>query len=330
MATSVDKTTPPKKSEIEKLIEEYSPWYHSMNLGYGLRTPGRYGENLVAVAALMKHVDFRGLNCLDLGTANGKMSFLMEKLGANVLATDTILRPAVPKLIEMFDSKVETFWGLSYQDLPKFRKGGSDFDFILCSGVLYHIPSPFDCIFNVRRSVRRNGYVIFESACIDDTKSRTMTFNTGDIHSDPSTYWVPTIACMRYLIEYACFRIEAEATRVFEGQVPRHAILAKAVGLDEAKENKDDWISRVCSLASSNDPTASYLPHTQFGDAEKTTTVKLKNLKRGTKYKLKKNRAERFIEELNLLELGTPARLEESELSQPQVLIELFAKETVG
>ncbi len=118
---------------------------------------GKYGENLVTVAKLMKHIDFRGLRRLDLGTVCGKMAFLMEKLGADVTAADTVPRSELPKLIEMFGSEVQARFGIFYQNLPEVRRDEGPFDFILCSGVLYHIHSLLDCIFHVRAAVERDG-----------------------------------------------------------------------------------------------------------------------------------------------------------------------------
>lgn len=61
-------------------------WYHTLELGPGLLTPGRI--DLRAVAARVLPDDMSGLRALDVGAFDGFWSFEMERRGAEVVALD--------------------------------------------------------------------------------------------------------------------------------------------------------------------------------------------------------------------------------------------------
>ena len=68
-----------EKEKLTKLLGRHDWWYHRMDLGEGISTPGHYGNNLLPVASLLKHLGLEGFSCLDIGTMDGKMAFLLEK-----------------------------------------------------------------------------------------------------------------------------------------------------------------------------------------------------------------------------------------------------------
>ena len=318
-------TTQPTKTQIAEVIEKNKQyWYHSMNLGHDLRTHGEYGVNLVAVAALLKHVDLNGLKCLDVGTMNGKMAFLMEKLGADVTAVDLGVRLEVLDLIELFQSKVKTRFNTGYQQFPQLREESGLFDFILCSGNIYHIYSPIDFIFETRKTVRKNGYVIFETACTKDTDETIMTFNRGELYADYGTFWVPSIGCLRYLIQYSCFEIVGEAVLRSHG-IPRVAILARAIDLEEMHESvEDDWTREVCSIILNDGPIAGYFPHKDLVTTEEASPIKLDGLTPVTHYRLRGRRSHELMRELKLLEMATPAQIDKPSPKQQRIFKKIF------
>ena len=319
-------TAQPTKTQIAEVIEKNKQWwYHSMNLGHDLRTPGEYGVNLVAVAALLKHVDLNGLKCLDVGTMNGKMAFLMEKLGADVTAVDLGVRVEVLDLIELFQSKVKTRFNTGYQQFPQLREESGLFDFILCSGNIYHIYSPIDFIFETRKTVRKNGYVIFETACTKEDTETKMTFNRGELYADYATFWVPSIGCLRYLIEYSCFEIVAEAVLRSHG-IPRVAMLARAIDLEEMHESVEDkWTKEVCSIVLNDGPVAPYFPHKDLITTEEAAEIKLDGLTTPvTTYRLRGRRSHELMRELKLLEMATPAKIDKPSLGQQRIFKKIF------
>jgi len=318
-------TMQPTKSQIAEVIERNKAyWYHSMNLGYDLRTPGEYGVNLVAVARLMRHLDLSGAKCLDVGTMNGEMAFLMEKLGADVTAIDIGTRVEMLDLAGLFGSNVKTRFGVGYEQFSLLRKEFGLFDFILCSGNLYHVFSPIDFIFQARRTVRKNGYVIFETACTKDDEETIMTFNRGKLYVDHATFWVPSIGCLRYLVQYSCFEIVAEAVLRSHG-IPRVAILARAIDLEEMRETvDDDWTREVCSIVLDDAPIAPYFPHKELITTEEAVEIKVDKLEPVTCYRLRGRKSHELMGELKFLEMGTPAKIEKPSFGQQRVIKKIF------
>lgn len=301
-----------KIERVKNIIDSNDWWYHTMDLGYGLSTPGHHGDNLVPVAGLMKNIDFNGLYCLDTGTMDGKMAFLMEKLGAQVIAVDVLKRDTVGALIDNFGSKVRYEHGIRERDFPQVRERFGLFDFVLCSGILYHVYSPFDLIIETRKLVKNGGCVIFESACLPDEAALTMTLNHGDIYDEYTTIWLPSIACLRYMIKYSGFKILAEATINYPSGVPRHSVLAQALKPSELKlhYSDDQWLK---TLYSGEAPGLSHfylLPQfdLEFFETRETTTVNVREFSnKRMVYELDKK--DSYVEEQKFLSIGTPSNL---------------------
>lgn len=300
-------------TELKKLIDSNDWWYHTMDLGFGIQTPGHYGENLIPIAALMQNIKFNDLYCLDIGTMDGKMAFLMEKLGGKVIAVDVLKRDTVSSLVDHFGSLIHYEYGIRERDFPKVRESFGLFDFVLCSGILYHVYSPFDLILEARKLVKNGGCIVFESACLPDEVSLTMTLNHGDIYNEHTTIWLPSIACLRYMIKYSAFKILAESTLNYPSGVPRHAILAQALKPSELKHHyKDDaWLK---TLYSGEAPGLSHfflLPQydLEFFEGMESTNVKVADFENKlSTYNL--NEETTYIKEMQFLNIyGTPAKL---------------------
>jgi hypothetical protein len=227
-------------------------------------------------------------------------------------------------LIELFGSNVKTRFGIGYERFPLLREEFGLFDFILCSGNLYHIYSPIDFIFQARKTVRKNGYVIFETACTKDEDKTIMTFNRGKLYVDHATFWVPSIGCLRYLIQYSCFEIVAEAVLRSHG-IPRVAMLARAIDLEEAHElADDDWTKEVCSIVLNDGPIAPYFPHKELVATEEASVIKVDKLRPVTCYRLRGRRSHELMGELKFLEMGTPAKIEKPSLRQQRTIKKIF------
>ncbi len=242
---------------------------------------------------------------------DGKLAFLLENLGAKeVVAADLFERKTVRSLIRHFGSRVRYEPGVRDETISNLREKFGLFDFILCSGVLYHVYSPLQVVLGVRRLMKNGGCVLFESACIDDEKSLVLQFNRGDIYQDHTTIWVPSIACMRYLLAYACFEIVAEATLYgTHNGVPRHAILGRAARPSEVRTN-DPWLAALHAGKSEWSLGYDYLlPHYDRGEFEQAAATQvLITPFRKARLKLKKKNPESYRDELEFLEKGTPAR----------------------
>jgi 2-polyprenyl-3-methyl-5-hydroxy-6-metoxy-1,4-benzoquinol methylase len=222
-------------------------WYHQMQLTHGRVTPGQYGDNLIPVASLLPHVRLAGMKCLDIGAMDGKMSFLMEQHGASVLAVDGVARGTLPGLRDAYGSSVRYRSGIVLENLPELLPSEGLFDFVLCSGVAYHVYSPFDLIARVRDLLFNGGIALFESAAIPDDSTLTMTLNRGDYYNEYTTLWLPTTACFRYMLQFLSLRVIGEREWRTRGRrVIRHAWLVQADRPSVlAPETSDPWLATL-------------------------------------------------------------------------------------
>jgi len=67
-------------------LRAYS-WYHAVDLGRGLVTPGTY-DHRSQVPAFRFPEDMSGMDVLDIGSATGFFAFEFERRGANVVSVD--------------------------------------------------------------------------------------------------------------------------------------------------------------------------------------------------------------------------------------------------
>ncbi len=244
--STLDAAAAPASKTLDELLRSHW-WYHRMDLGDGQATPGRYGDNLIPVAYLLKHVALEGMTCLDIGAMDAKMSFLMERRGGRVLAVDGVARPTVPALIDAYRSTVRYQSGVILERLPDLIEAEGLFDFVLCSGVAYHVYSPFDLIANVRALLRNGGMALFETAAMPDDERLYMTLNRGDLYSEYTTLWIPSTACFRYMLRFMSMRVLGEAELSTNGYpVVRHTWLVQADRPGVlARETDDSWLSTM-------------------------------------------------------------------------------------
>lgn len=142
------------KETVLRKISQVPFWWHRIEVGYGIVTPGHHGDihhptgdkNLLENMQLPK--DLRKKSVLDIGAWDGFYSFEAEKRGASpVLAIDNFYRGKEGKTgiqgfetaKEILNSKVE-FKKASVYDLNPEEFG--TFDIVLCLGVLYHLRHP--------------------------------------------------------------------------------------------------------------------------------------------------------------------------------------------
>src|SRR5690349_21745214 len=71
--------------EIRRRAAEFE-WYHTIDLGHGIKTPGQYD-----LAPLLRHyglpASLDGMSVLDVGPGHGFFAFEFEQRGASKVAT---------------------------------------------------------------------------------------------------------------------------------------------------------------------------------------------------------------------------------------------------
>lgn len=157
----------PKPSELRAEVERYS-WYHTIELGDGVTTPGMFDHRPVLQRYPLPD-DLSGLRCLDVATMDGYWAFEMERRGAeSVTAIDLAdpeqldwpvsLRAGHDKTMDetkadrfalaraALGSNVERVLMSAYDLSPELGR----FDFVFCGDLLLHLKDPITPVENIR------------------------------------------------------------------------------------------------------------------------------------------------------------------------------------
>lgn len=217
-------TDPSLRARVDQL-----PWYHSIDLGDGLVTPGEYDHRpVVAHVPLPERLD--GLRCLDVGTHDGFWAFEMERRGAaEVVAIDVEhpedidwpeprvhitdeLRAHVADRKAAFEvaadalgSSVKRQW-CSLYDLTTDAVG--TFDLAFLGTLLHHLRDPIGALQSVRRVV--DGRLVLV-AVVSPWKTAlfplTPLTEILEMGADPF-YEIPNVAGLRRQLELAGWEVE--------------------------------------------------------------------------------------------------------------------------
>lgn len=190
-------------------------WAHTIDLGNGLVTPGKWPPSPLILKAL-ESVDFSGKKVLDVGCWDGLWSFEAEKRGAaEVYATDYVAHRPLREFAtfdlakQVLHSRAHYHPKLSVYDVGKL--GINDFDIVLYFGVYYHIKDPLLALARLRQVMKTGALLIIEGEVINDERVSSAEFFYSETHAeDRSTWWVPTVACLREWVKCSYFDLMSE------------------------------------------------------------------------------------------------------------------------
>ncbi len=238
------------------LKEEISrrKWYHRMDLGNGVTTPGFQYDSIWDNARQARSaIDYKGKTVLDLGSWDGMWAFEAEMLGAAfVVATDCLNQwqlwwhHGMNNLIlvrEAIFSQVVPLWNISPYVLRDrldnmlyshpLLKGG--FDIVQHLGLLYHLRDPLLSLAQSRSVIKEGGTLLIETAIDHVESSVSMRFNFGSdafYKEDFTTWWAPTLPCLREILRMSYFEMDEDSVLLLSqesGAVGRVALRATAV-----------------------------------------------------------------------------------------------------
>jgi tRNA (mo5U34)-methyltransferase len=185
-------------------------WFHTIDLGNGVRTPGR--KDTIAEAHVFHLPDVAGRTVLDVGAYDGFYSFEAERRGAaRVLATDdwtwnwpgADARRNFELARDVLGSAVES-QVVPVEQLSPEAIGGT-FDVVLFLGVLYHAPDPLGYLSRVR-SVTAGVCVVETAVDLLDVPVPAAAYYPGDaLGGDASNHFGPNPLCVRAWLEQAGF-----------------------------------------------------------------------------------------------------------------------------
>ncbi|MCE5241664.1 MAG: DUF1698 domain-containing protein [Syntrophobacteraceae bacterium] len=192
-------------------------WWHSIDLGNGLVTPGAKSLDLMAeeYRNSFDGLSLHGRSVLDIGAWNGGFSIEAKRRGARrVLALD---RPGQANMQNARDSLnfAISKSGLEIETIERDVEvigaldGIGQFDVVLFLGVFYHLIDP---VYVLRQlyPITKEVLVLETHVVVSSDSSPLMIFYpTDELNHDASNWWGPNIACVEYLLKTIGFsRVE--------------------------------------------------------------------------------------------------------------------------
>lgn len=251
--------------EIQARVDALRPWYHCITLPNGIVTPGEpYEPVWNNVRKAREFLSYRGKRVLDTATFDGMWAFEAEQLGAaEVVATDCNHRAYGNFMLchRLLESNVIPYLNVpiheQVQRLDTYLKGHNvkwstadvrpvaesdpiKFDIVHHLGLLYHLRDPLHSLSQLRSLVKDNGKLLIETACLLNEDRSVMQYNTltPKIYGDITTWWAPSINCLRDMLETSMFEVQLETVSIarFDNQIGRVALVARAVPANEANQ----------------------------------------------------------------------------------------------
>ncbi len=241
------KVEPPPAGLTPEQLREYVSrigWYHQIDLGNGVLTPGMKSQADIAREwDLFALGDLAGRSVLDIGGIDGAYAFLAEQAGASRVAVldhylwatdpdqyariyhehaDAGRTPPAPHESEAwhpdttparwrFDtarqalaSRVETML-LDFTECDPAAVGV--WDVVLYLGVLYHMPDPVRALRRVAAVTRGQAIIETEAMFLrGHPEALWRFFPAGELNHDRSNWWAPNINALMGLVGAAGFR----------------------------------------------------------------------------------------------------------------------------
>jgi tRNA (mo5U34)-methyltransferase len=193
----------------EELIKRVDslPWFHQLDLGDGIITPGLTSlEVLRASAEAFFNMPLSGKSVLDIGCFDGFYSYEALRRGAAyVLAADHFMWHSNPRCRQAFElarSRIAADLpdiDIDVLDMTQERVG--IFDIVLFAGVLYHMRNPFLAVERVAPLVRETMILETHLDALDVPRPAMVFYPTNELNNDPSNWWGPNPACVKAMLK---------------------------------------------------------------------------------------------------------------------------------
>ncbi len=211
---------PDNASDQQSRLVASLDWYHTIDLGNGLVTPGHYDHR-----QYLKHYalpdKLAGKTVLDIGTASGFFAFEFERRGAQVTATDLpqwfdhdfgpqyqpdqTLETGQRYLHEPFDVAKQIIGSnvdkklINIYDLSPETIG--IFDIVFCGSLLVHLTDPTKALWNIASVTREKAIIstVITPENAEHPLAAFIGYHRGDV------WWLPSRACLELMAVSAGF-----------------------------------------------------------------------------------------------------------------------------
>jgi 2-polyprenyl-3-methyl-5-hydroxy-6-metoxy-1,4-benzoquinol methylase len=201
------------EANLKELIES-AQWFHAIDYGDGLISPGRFEHRLppnytlFGVFELLRQLQLSGATVVDVGTMDGLVAFMMARLGAaHVIATDLAPRSTFEAGRQALALAVDYRVPLSASALPEALNERADV--IVLAGVLYHVFDPLAVLEACRRALKQGGWLIVETSYLFDEGAARMSFSPADFGARgigrPNVFWRPSRSALQGMLQLVGF-----------------------------------------------------------------------------------------------------------------------------
>lgn len=189
-------------AEEKRAFVDGSQWFHRIDLGDGIVTPGT--QDIVGILSRARIPDdLTGKTVLDVGANDGWFSFECERRGGKVTS------------IDMWDRKYDGTRAIENIQFCKKALGSKikiiqtdlfdydpleGFDLVLFMGVLYHLQDMMAGIRKVAAFTAKDGLAIIETHYIPGGDAPTARLYPGaELNGDPTNWWGPSKSCVEMM-----------------------------------------------------------------------------------------------------------------------------------
>lgn len=206
-----------EKEEIMRRVEEAKPWFHRIDLGQGIITPGNQGED-TQNSLLRMHIPpvLAGKKVLDIGAFDGFYSLECEKRGAQVVALDKYTNKqgnelggngggsirGIRLVKEAMGAKFDIV-DCDLFDIPPHKFG--TYDLVLMLGVIYHLKNPLAAI-ELACSLSKDMIIIESETSKIKSEDTIMQYLPSGYRQDKTCYWFPNALSIQKMVESCGFR----------------------------------------------------------------------------------------------------------------------------
>ena len=258
-----------------KLKTDFTYWYHKIDLGNGIVTPGfDYDPLWDNIRKVRGGIDYKNKTVLDIASFDGLWAFEAEQLGAkSVVATDCLYRTLRNFMFcrDVLGSQCIPYYNVSpyhlVERLDVFLQENFDhetpyermFDIVQHLGLLYHLRDPLLSLSQARSCIKTGGTLLIETNVILDTEESFMLYNgipfTHRVSDNYSVWWIPTINCMKEMLMASFFRPDEGSISVVEFTAPlqgKRSLFPKQA--HNGVVERDYRVGRLCLAAEALDP----------------------------------------------------------------------------
>lgn len=268
-------TTEEINSIKNQLKNNFSYWYHRIDLGHGIITPGFNYEPLWNnIRKVRETIDYKDKLVLDIASFDGLWAFEAEKLGAKtVVATDCLHRTFKNFLFckEILGSKCIPFYNISpynlFERLDVFFEENYDnekpyermFDIVQHLGLFYHLRDPFASLTQARSCIKTDGTLLIETNIVMNSDESYMLYNgipfTYRASDNYSVWWIPTENCLKEMLIGSLFEPVESSISIVKFELPLESKISHFPKRTHSNKKESEYqIGRLCMKAKAKDP----------------------------------------------------------------------------